>query len=187
MQPMTTEPPTGYHFAPLTPGTPRFADAVRLYLTLWPGDTPTITDFMTRYAALPAYHGLVALYDGEGGPQGATEAFAGFGFGARSLPGSWWHERVASQVGADHPALQDAWGLVDLAIAPEHRDKGLGGALMETLLAAQPCPRALLSTEVSNAGARRLYERHGWSYLHPGFAFNPGDQAYAVMRRELAR
>ncbi len=60
-------------------------------------------------------------------------------------------------------------------------------ALMETLLAAQPCPRALLSTEVNNAGARRLYERHGWSYLHPGFAFNPGGQPYVVMRRELMR
>ncbi len=183
MPPMITEPPVGYHFAPLTPGTPHFAHAVLLYLTIWPADggVATITDFFTRYAALPDYHGLVAL------PDDHAEELAGFGFGARSLPGDWWHERLAAHVGVEHPALQDAWGLVDLAVAPQHRDKGIGGALMETLLAAQPCPRALLSTEVSNAGARRLYERHGWSYLHPGFAFNPGDQPYAVMRRELAR
>jgi len=178
---MTSEPPSGYHFAPLTPGTPRFADAVRLYLTIWPGDTQSITDFFTRYAALPEYHGLAAV------PDGAEEELAGFGFGTRSLPGNWWHERVAAQVGAEHPALQDAWTLVDLAVAAPHRGKGIGGALLEALLAAQPCPRALLSTEVSNAGAQRLYERHGWSFLHSGFAFNPGDQAYAVMRRELAR
>ena len=56
---------------------------------------------------------------------------------------------------------------------------------METLLAAQPCPRALLSTEVSNTTARRLYERHGWRYLHPGFVFTPGDQPFIVMAREL--
>jgi ribosomal protein S18 acetylase RimI-like enzyme len=136
-----------------------------------------ITDFFTRYAALPDYHGLAALRQG---------ALVGFGFGARSLPGQWWHDRVAAQVGMEHPALQDAWTLVDLAVAPEVRSRGIGSALMEALLAAQPCPRALLSTEVSNAGARRLYERHGWRYLHAGFAFNPGEQPYVVMRRELA-
>ncbi len=174
--PLTNQPPSGYSFAPLQPGAPSFDDAVRLYLATWSGDTQTISDFFTRYAALPDYHGLVALREG---------ALAGFGFGTRSMPGNWWHDRVAAQVGAEHPALQDAWVLVDLAVAPEHRGKGLGGALMEALLAAQPCPRALLSTEVNNAGARRLYERHGWSYLHPGFVFNPGDQPFVVMRREL--
>ncbi len=175
----TSDPPPGFGFAPLQPGMPVFADAVRLFLATWPseGGVVGITDFFTRYAALPDYHGLVALREG---------ALVGFGFGARSLPGQWWHDRVATQVGVEHPALQDAWTLVDLAVASEVRSRGIGSALMEALLAAQPCPRALLSTEVSNAGARRLYERHGWSYLHPGFAFNPGEQSYVVMRRELA-
>lgn len=176
--PPICQPPSGYSFAPLQPGTPHFDDAVRLYLTIWPGGAHGISDFFTRYAALPDYHGMVALRDG---------ALAGFGFGTRSLPGNWWHDRVAAQVGAEHPALRDAWVLVDLAVAQEYRGKGLGGALMEALLAAQPCPRALLSTEVSNASARRLYERHGWSYLHPGFVFKWGDQPFVVMRRELAR
>ena len=173
-----TEPPPGYSFAPLLPGTSYFADAVRLYLDTWPGDELNVTNFFARYAALPDYHGLAALHDGK---------LVGFGFGARSLPGNWWHDRVAAHVGIDHPALQDVWTLVDLAVAPEYRGRGVGSALMEALLAAQPCPRALLSTEVDNAGARRLYERHGWTYLHPGFAFNPGDRQYAVMRRELGR
>lgn len=174
--PLISQLPLGYTFAPLQPGAPAFDDAVRLYLTTWSGDTQTISDFFTRYAALPDYQGLVALCEG---------AVAGFGFGTRSLLGNWWHDKVAAQIGADHPALQDAWVLVSLAVAPEHRGKGLGGALMEALLAAQPCPHALLSTDVSNAGARRLYERHGWRYLHPGFVFRPGDQPFVVMRREL--
>lgn len=172
------EPPPGYSFAPLLPETPLFADAVRLYVATWPSDELNVTRFFTRYTTLPDYHGLAALHEGK---------LVGFGFGARSLPGQWWHDRLAAHVGIDHPALQDAWTLVDLAVAPEHRGRGIGGALMEALLAAQPCPRALLSTEVDNVGARRLYERHGWTYLHPGFAFNPGDKVYAVMRRELDR
>ncbi|HZC07401.1 MAG TPA: GNAT family N-acetyltransferase [Ktedonobacterales bacterium] len=150
--------PLGYSFAALQPGTLLFDDAVRLYLTIWPGDTQGVSDFFTRYAALPDYHGFVALHGG---------ALAGFGFGTRSLPDAWWHDRVTAQVGAEHPALYDAWVLVDLAVAPAHRGKGLGGALMETLLAAQPCPRALLSTEVGNATARRLYERHAGATCTP--------------------
>lgn len=174
--PPSSDVPAGYTLASLRPGATLLADAVRLYLTIWPGDVPTITSFFTRYAALPDYHGLAALRDG---------ALAGFGFGTRSLPGNWWHDRVAAQVGAEHPALQDAWTLVNLAVAPEHRGRSVGGVLLETLLAEQPCPRALLSTEMSNVGAQRLYERHGWRFLHPGFVFTPGDQPYAVMCREL--
>jgi ribosomal protein S18 acetylase RimI-like enzyme len=179
--PMTSDLPSGYSTAPLQPGEPFFADAVGLYVATWPadGDAADISNFFTRYAALPDYHGLIALHEG---------ALAGFGFGALSTLGQWWHDCLAAQIGgAQHPALQDVWALVDLAIAPEHRGKGVGGALLETLLAGQPLPRALLSTEVSNAGARRLYERHGWSYLHPGFAFNPGDPLFVVMRKELAQ
>ncbi|HEU5346674.1 MAG TPA: GNAT family N-acetyltransferase [Ktedonobacterales bacterium] len=179
--PSASKPPTGYRFAPLRPGTPHFDEAVRRYLAIWPGEAQGIADFFTRYAALPDYQGLVALRaDGEGGANGTT---VGHGFGVRSLPGNWWHDKVAAQVGAEHPALRDAWVLVNLAVSPEERGRGIGGALMEALLAAQPCPRALLSTEVGNATARRLYERHGWSYLHPGFVFTSGDQPFVVMAR----
>ncbi len=170
-------PPPDVRFAPLEPGGPWFDDAVRLYCATWPDDEGAITEFFTRYARMLDYHGLVAVRDGR---------LAGFGFGVRSLPGNWWHDKVAEQVGPEHPALRDAWTLVDLAVAPEERGRGIGGALMEALLAAQPCPRALLSTEVDNVTARQLYERHGWTYLHPGFMFVEGRPAYTIMRRELA-
>jgi ribosomal protein S18 acetylase RimI-like enzyme len=127
---------------------------------------------------LPDYHGLADVRVGR---------LAGYGFGVRSLPGNWWHDKVAEQVGVGHPALQDIWCLVSLAVAPEERRQGIGAALMETLLAAQPCPCALLFTELDNTTAQRLYACHGWTTLHPSFAFKEGDQAYVVMRRELAR
>lgn len=174
--------PTGVALASLAPGEPWFAEAVSLYLAALahgPNETVAIiSDFFTRYAALPDYQGRVALRDGR---------LVGFGFGALSQPGNWWHDNVAREVGADHPALQDAWVLVDLAVAPEVRRQGIGAALMETLLAAQPHPRALLSTQVANTTARRLYETHGWTYLHPGFTFTGGTEPYVIMRRELKR
>lgn len=170
--------PRGVTFAPLRPGAPWFDDAVRLYCAIWPDDADDIAAFFRRYAGMLDYHGLVAVRDGR---------LAGFGFGVRSLPGNWWHDKVAEQIGLEHPALRDAWCLVDLAVTPEERGRGIGSALMEALLAAQPCPRALLSTEVANATARRLYERHGWTYLHPGFVFVPGNPPYTIMRRELTK
>ena len=169
--------PSGYAFGPLQPDAPYFDGAVRLYLATWPGaDVRAVADFFARYFALPDYRGLVAS---------VGEKVMAYGFGVRSLPGNWWHDKVAEQVGAEHPALQDAWALVSLATTPEHRRRGLASSLMETLLASQPCPRVLLSTEVTNAPARRLYERHGWTYLHEGFVFKPGDPAFVVMKRDL--
>jgi ribosomal protein S18 acetylase RimI-like enzyme len=77
--------------------------------------------------------------------------------------------------------------LVELAVLDDYRGLGIGTALHDTLLASQPYRRALLSTEVSNADARRLYERLGWQYLHPGFIFSDGGPAYTIMHKELAR
>ena len=168
--------PPGITLAPLAAGSPWLADVVQLYRATWPDGADAVTAFFTSHAAMLDYHGLVAVRD---------ERLAGYGFGVRSLPGQWWHDRVAEQIGPEHPALRDAWLLVSLAVAPEERGRGVGAALMEALLAAQPCSRALLSTGESNTTSRRLYERQSWTYLHAGFAFFPGAPTDVVMRREL--
>ncbi|HEY7057442.1 MAG TPA: GNAT family N-acetyltransferase [Vicinamibacterales bacterium] len=150
---------------------------MHIYLETFGGEEDVIREFIARYATtLPDWRGYVAL---------VGTHVAAMGFGTRSLPGQWWHDRVAAAIGADHLALQDAWVLVDLAVRSAYRSQGIGGALLKTLLVRQPCPRALLSTEVANAGARRLYERNGWRYLHPGLVFTPGQQPFVVMGREI--
>lgn len=148
---------------------------MRVYTETWGREWEFSHAFVSRYTGYPDFRGLVAVAEG---------AVVGMGFGARSEPGQWWHDRVAAQVGAGHPALRDAWALVELAVLPSHRGRGIGGALHDALLAAQPCPRTLLSTEATNSGARALYERRGWHYLHPGFAFVAGQPPYVVMHRE---
>ncbi|MBA2285980.1 MAG: GNAT family N-acetyltransferase [Ktedonobacteraceae bacterium] len=153
------------------------AGAVRCYVETWKRDWEASYDFFSRYARYPDFYGLVALSDGE---------VIGSGFGTRSLPGQWWHDVVAAHVGAEHAALQDAWVLVELEVLKAYQGYGTGTRLHNALLAGQPCPRTLLSTEVANRGARRLYERLGWRYLHPGFRFNEGQEPYVVMHKELA-
>jgi len=167
----------GYILEPFDASSPYFDDVVHIYLEAFGGEENAIRAFIARYATtLPDWRGYVALI----GPQ-----VVGMGFGTRSLPGQWWHDPVAAAIDPDDPALQDARVLVDLAARSAYRNRGVGTALLEMLLASQPCPRALLSTEVANAGAHRLYERNGWRYLLPGLVFTPGQQPFVVMGREI--
>jgi GNAT superfamily N-acetyltransferase len=150
--------------------------AADIYVGTWDRPVDETMAFIRFQSLYPDFVG----YLGE-----AEDTPVGMGFGTRSQPGQWWHDRVAVRVGSDHPALQDAWVLTELAVLPPWRGFGIGGAIHDALLAAQPCPRVLLSTEVSNVRARRMYEKRGWTYLHPGFAFTPGQPAFCIMRREM--
>lgn len=168
---------SGYTLEPFDAASPYFDEVVRIYLEAFGGEEDVIRAFIARYAStLPDWRGYVALIGAQ---------VTGMGFGTRSLPGQWWHDRVAAEIGANHPALQDAWVLVDLAVRSAYRNRGIGATLLKTLLASQPCPRALLSTEVANVGAHRFYERNGWRYLHPGLVFTPGQQPFVVMGCEV--
>lgn len=161
-----------FTLAPFTVDSPYLEDAVRVYAETWPDDSEEIRTFIQRYATYPDFHGQVALVE---------DKVIGMGFGHRSRPGDWWHDRVAVQLGSDYPALQDAWVLVELVVLETYRGAGIGSALHNALLASQPCSRALLSTEVNNTVARLLYERLGWHYLHTGFKFREDGELFVVM------
>jgi ribosomal protein S18 acetylase RimI-like enzyme len=162
-------------------GSPLLADALAVYARVWPErDRAESEEGFTRYAGYAEFRGLVAF---------AGDEPVGVGYGARSVPGIPWHDLVAPVLGFDHPALQDAWRLVELAVVSECRGAGIGGRLHDALLASQPCGRALLSTAVSNWMARRMYERRGWEYVVTDFQV-PGDfrvpgqsERYVIMGR----
>jgi ribosomal protein S18 acetylase RimI-like enzyme len=162
---------------PFGPGSAWFPGAVGVYARTWDRNWHKAWEFIAQFARYPHYRGLVAL---EG------DRVVGMIFGHQSLPGQWWHDRVAARVGWDHPSLTDAWVVVELAVLPACRNRAIGRRLLETLLEQQPFSRAILSTQVENEGARRFYERLGWGYLHEGFIFAPGQPPFVVMQKELA-
>jgi [ribosomal protein S18]-alanine N-acetyltransferase len=60
----------------------------------------------------------------------------------------------------------DAWHIMNIAVAGDHRRRGVAGALLERLFAvtADEAQRGYtLEVRVSNRGAIRLYERLGFS------------------------
>ena len=97
--------------------------------------------------------------------QGAIASLTGYAIGPQPEP-----------VGEDMPALfrplqelenqaPDSWYVNVLACYPEHRGKGYGSLLLKTAEAiARDAGLARMSVIVAdtNAGARRLYERHGY-------------------------
>ena len=164
---------------PFDRASPYFAGAVTVYTQTWQHPRGAGESYFHRYSTgFPGFLGRVALLDG---------LVVGAGFGMRSLPGQWWHDTVAGAVGINHPALRDAWVLAELAILEPYRGRGIGSSLHDTLLAAQPCPRALLSTELQNTRAQHFYRRLGWRSLHPGLAFRPGNPLFVVLGREEGR
>jgi ribosomal protein S18 acetylase RimI-like enzyme len=169
--------PVPVSIQPFDATSPLLDDAVRVYTETWGREWDPSYALFARYAGLPDFRGFVARAGG---------ATVGMGFGHRSLPGQWWHDAVAAHVGPANPALRDAWVLVELAVRAAWQGHGIGGLLHDALLDAQPLPRALLSTEVTNDRARRMYERRGWHYLHSGFAFAAGQPRFLVMHREVA-
>jgi len=167
-----------YRLQPFDGNSPYFAGAVAIYASTWGHSWERAYSFFASFVRYyPGYCGLVAL---------CAEQVIGFGFGTRSLPGQWWHDQVAAQVGYGHPALQDAWVLTELALASNYRNQGVGGHLHDELLRRQRHPRVLLSTQLHNVGAQRFYQARGWVYLHPGFPFERGAPEYVIMSRECA-
>lgn len=88
----------------------------------------------------------------------------GFGWGYTGQRGQWWADTVHSALG---PVGDDWVGghfeFVELAVRPEHRGRGLGGALHDALLEGLVQERALLQTDADPDGAgHRLYLARGW-------------------------
>jgi ribosomal protein S18 acetylase RimI-like enzyme len=83
----------------------------------------------------------------------------GFAYGYAKPAGKWWR-------GADRPApaavkAGPTFAVMEWAVLPDRRGKGVGRALMDELLAPRREPYAVLTVN-PKAAARQLYERLGW-------------------------
>ena len=113
---------------------------------------------------------------------------AGFTYGYRGEPGQWWHDRVARAMDEGQRARWLSPGhfeYVELHVRPELQGRGIGGRLHDELLARQTgSPTAVLSTQVDNERALRLYRRRGWQVVVPELDFGSG-QRYSILGRDL--
>ncbi|OLB80267.1 MAG: hypothetical protein AUI14_07305 [Actinobacteria bacterium 13_2_20CM_2_71_6] len=97
---------------------------------------------------------LVAAYD--------NGRLVGFAYGYTMPSGEWWHH-------ADRPAPEAVkasakFAVMEWAVLPDQRGKGVGRRLMDELLAGRQEPYAALTVN-PQAEARTVYERWGWQYV----------------------
>jgi ribosomal protein S18 acetylase RimI-like enzyme len=119
----------------------------------------------------------------------ADGRLAGFAYGYHGAAGQWWYERVAAGLDrADRSRwLVDGYfELVELAVDPDFQGRGLGGRLHDELLDPERGP-ALLSTQVDNATARRLYFGRGWELVVPELRFARAGELYSVLGLAASR
>ena len=159
---------------PFTPNSPHFEDALMIYIDVFHDPWTSAMRYVTRHSQMPQYVGLAALHN---------DKVVGMGFGTQSLPGQWWHDRVAAELGIDHPALQQSWVLAELGVLAPYRNRGIGGRLHDALTTKQPLPNLLLSTAAHNHKAQRFYTRRGWKTLHSGITFARHNEPYVIMQQ----
>jgi ribosomal protein S18 acetylase RimI-like enzyme len=112
-------------------------------------------DQLTRHPSRDDFRIALASVDGR---------IAGFVYGYTGRSGQWWTDRMREQVPAEVYAewFDGHYEVVTLAVHPDHQRRGLGAALMRTLVGRATNDRALLSTAAGDSPARRLYQRLGW-------------------------
>jgi ribosomal protein S18 acetylase RimI-like enzyme len=112
----------------------------------------------------------------------------GFGYGHTSLPGQWWHDRAAAALPAAEAGrwLDEPFVIVELAVRPRCRRRGIGGRLHDLLLEGLPHASAVLSARADDEDARRLYDARGWQEIGRDLAFVPGGDRYVILARRLA-
>ena len=96
---------------------------------------------------------------------------------------------VVGYVGSQ--SVLDAADMMNLAVSPDHRRKGIGQALVNALvehLKQNNVIALLLEVRVSNAPAIALYESMGFVQVgrRPKYYHNPREDAF-ILRKELVR
>jgi ribosomal protein S18 acetylase RimI-like enzyme len=135
-------------------------------------------DSLVRHAALPGFRAAVAWAPGA--------YLIGFGYGHTSRAGQWWHDRVTAALGRGAgPWLEEPFVIVDLAVRPHCRRRGVGGRLHDLLLESLPHARGVLSARQDGAGAQRLYHARGWQEIGRDLALVRGGDPYVILARRL--
>ncbi len=110
------------------------------------------------------------------------------------IPGARWY-RAATEPGPDggeeivgYAGLADTGGTGDvqtIAVRRDHHGRGLGGVLLDALLAeaaARGCTEVLLEVRADNAGARALYDRRGFVQIAERTRYYADGESALILR-----
>jgi ribosomal protein S18 acetylase RimI-like enzyme len=133
----------------------RFAEIEDVYAEAFP--RYDLGDYRTRMSRQIPARGFEAVTARDEG------ALAGFAYGLPLSRSSWWDGLEPSPPdGFTTETGERTFAVIDLAVRPAHRGRGLGRRLMDELLAGRTEERATLATGVDEHENQRMYRRWGW-------------------------
>jgi ribosomal protein S18 acetylase RimI-like enzyme len=113
----------------------------------------------------------------------------GFTYGYTGGPGLWWFDLVSTAIDPEvyNSWMTDYFEVVELAVAPDYQEQGLGGRLLERLLDGLPHQSAVLSTIQYETPALRFYRKRGWMTLLHDFYFPGSKNPYLILGLDLRK
>ncbi|HUQ16757.1 MAG TPA: GNAT family N-acetyltransferase, partial [Candidatus Saccharimonadales bacterium] len=75
----------------------------------------------------------------------------------------------------------DCFIVAELVVLPRSRRQGIGGVLLDTLLAATERPAAVLSTRTDAEAALAFYAARGWRNLLNDVRFPGSESQWAIL------
>ncbi|WP_168412966.1 GNAT family N-acetyltransferase [Bacillus salacetis] len=114
---------------------------------------------LSKHTDYPGFRGFKAV-DGDG-------SIAGFAYGYTSVPGQYYREKIQAQLTKEQEVvwLISCFEVVEVAVNPLFRRKGIAGNLLDKLIGNQPHRTALLTTGIENKAAIEFYQNRGWEML----------------------
>ncbi|HEV2526936.1 MAG TPA: GNAT family N-acetyltransferase [Thermomicrobiales bacterium] len=137
-----------------------------------------------------ALRGHVAYPDFEATLLYEGDQLLGFTYGHTNAPDQWWYRQVAVHLTRrDRVQVFDgAWVIVELAVDPGARRRGLGRRLLRTATTGRPHHRwAVLSTVVAESAAVSLYRYEGFVPLVARFVFPEAAGTWTIMAAPVER
>ncbi|KFN02166.1 GNAT family N-acetyltransferase [Bacillus clarus] len=132
-----------------------------------------------RHMGYTDFKGVVAINDGN--------EVIGFAYGYRSVKGQYYNQLMSEALNLEqvNQWLQDCFEFVELAVHPEHRNKGLGTTLHNHLLEGIRNKTSVLTTQINNGKARSLYGNLEWMNVMEPFHPSKDDVPYVIMGKAL--
>lgn len=149
----------------------------RLYKRAWESESIDFLERFKRHATYPGFRGVLAS-DGE--------EIISFTYGYTSLEGQYYHELLKNSLSEEQESwLSDCFELVELVVDPSYRRKNVGQVILQELIEHSTNKTAILTTQIDNIPARKLYEKLGWLTLKEDFFPSENAKPYVIMGKKL--
>lgn len=140
-----------------------------------PADIAAFRASLARQVRKPGFRAATA--------RSSDGRLVGFAYGWEGGPGDWWWDIAASAVNGDvrRRWFADCFVIAELAVLSDARHQGIGGTLLDTLLAATERASAVLSTLADADAALAFYATRGWRRLVTDLRFPGSDARWVIL------